>query len=74
MPGTETGQEIIWMAGQTGGVASYIGFDSKSQTGIVILSNQARPARPLTALGIQALQILNEEVDETTVNTPEGVR
>jgi D-alanyl-D-alanine-carboxypeptidase/D-alanyl-D-alanine-endopeptidase len=33
------GREIVWHNGGTGGYRSYIGFDPKSRTGVVVLSN-----------------------------------
>ena len=36
---TRDGQEIIWHNGGTGGYRSWISFDPKSRTGVVVLSN-----------------------------------
>jgi CubicO group peptidase (beta-lactamase class C family) len=36
---TQDGHEIIWHNGGTGGYRSWIGFDPKSRTGVVVLSN-----------------------------------
>lgn len=36
---TLDGQEIIWHNGGTGGYRSWVGFDPKSRTGVVVLSN-----------------------------------
>ena len=36
---TRDGHEIIWHNGGTGGYRSWIGFDPKSRTGVVVLSN-----------------------------------
>jgi D-alanyl-D-alanine-carboxypeptidase/D-alanyl-D-alanine-endopeptidase len=33
------GREIVWHNGGTGGYRSYLGFDPKSRTGVVVLSN-----------------------------------
>jgi D-alanyl-D-alanine-carboxypeptidase/D-alanyl-D-alanine-endopeptidase len=36
---TKGGKEIVWHNGGTGGYRSFIGFDPKSRTGVVVLSN-----------------------------------
>ncbi|HEV7488656.1 MAG TPA: serine hydrolase [Thermoanaerobaculia bacterium] len=36
---TQDGHEIVWHNGGTGGYRSWIGFDPKSRTGVVVLSN-----------------------------------
>jgi CubicO group peptidase (beta-lactamase class C family) len=36
---TRNGNEIVWHNGGTGGYRSWIGFDPKSRTGVVVLSN-----------------------------------
>lgn len=36
---TRNGHEIVWHNGGTGGYRTWIGFDSKSRTGVVVLSN-----------------------------------
>ena len=36
---TADGKEIVWHNGGTGGYRSFIGFDPKSRTGVVVLSN-----------------------------------
>ena len=41
---TLDGHEIIWHNGGTGGYRSWIGFDPKSRTGIVVLSNTSTVA------------------------------
>lgn len=38
---TKDGREIVWHNGGTGGYRSFIGFDPKSRTGVVVLSNAA---------------------------------
>lgn len=40
---TTGGKEIIWHNGGTGGYRSFIGFDPKTRTGIVVLSNSETP-------------------------------
>jgi D-alanyl-D-alanine-carboxypeptidase/D-alanyl-D-alanine-endopeptidase len=37
-------REIVWHNGGTGGYRSFIGFDSKARTGVVVLSNAETPA------------------------------
>lgn len=41
---TLDGQEIVWHNGGTGGYRSWIGFDPKSRTGVVVLSNTSTNA------------------------------
>src|SRR5205823_4417979 len=41
---TRDGREIIWHNGGTGGYRSWIGFDPKSRTGVVVLSNTSTNA------------------------------
>lgn len=41
---TREDREIIWHNGGTGGFRSFIGFDPKSRTGVVVLSNAETPA------------------------------
>jgi len=41
---TRDGHEIIWHNGGTGGFRSYIGFERRRGTGIVVLSNAETPA------------------------------
>jgi D-alanyl-D-alanine-carboxypeptidase/D-alanyl-D-alanine-endopeptidase len=41
---TRDGHEIIWHNGGTGGYRSWIGFDPKSRTGVVVLSNTSTNA------------------------------
>jgi D-alanyl-D-alanine-carboxypeptidase/D-alanyl-D-alanine-endopeptidase len=41
---TRHGHEIIWHNGGTGGYRTWIGFDPKSQTGVVVLSNTSTNA------------------------------
>jgi D-alanyl-D-alanine-carboxypeptidase/D-alanyl-D-alanine-endopeptidase len=43
---TRDGHEIIWHNGRTGGYRTWIGFDPKSRTGVVVLSNAATNAGP----------------------------
>jgi serine-type D-Ala-D-Ala carboxypeptidase/endopeptidase len=41
---TRDGNTIIWKGGATGGYRTYMGFDPKSRTGVVVLSNMLRAA------------------------------
>ena len=41
---TRNGHEIIWHNGGTGGYRTWIGFDPKSRTGVVVLSNTSTNA------------------------------
>lgn len=41
---THNGREIVWHNGGTGGYRSWIGFDQKSRTGVVVLSNTSTNA------------------------------
>uniref|UniRef100_Q01QS0 Beta-lactamase n=1 Tax=Solibacter usitatus (strain Ellin6076) TaxID=234267 RepID=Q01QS0_SOLUE len=40
------GNSIIWHNGGTGGYRTYMGFDPKARTGVVVLSNVSTPAGP----------------------------
>jgi serine-type D-Ala-D-Ala carboxypeptidase/endopeptidase len=62
--------KVTWMAGLTGGFASYIGFVEESQTGVVILSNRAIP---ILDIGMEALKVLNRPVPERTVIIPAAI-
>jgi CubicO group peptidase (beta-lactamase class C family) len=41
---TRNGREIVWHNGGTGGYRTWIGFDPKSRTGVVVLSNTSTTA------------------------------
>lgn len=41
---TRDGHEIVWHNGGTGGFTSFIGFERKTGTGVVVLSNAETPA------------------------------
>ena len=43
---TKNGNSIIWHNGGTGGYRTYMGFDPKSRTGVVVLSNYSSQAGP----------------------------
>lgn len=43
---TKSGRSIIWHNGGTGGYRTYMGFDPKSRTGVVVLSNLSSAAGP----------------------------
>jgi CubicO group peptidase (beta-lactamase class C family) len=43
---TRNGQEIVWHNGGTGGYRTWIGFDPKSRTGVVVLSNTSTAVGP----------------------------
>jgi hypothetical protein len=43
---TKNGKSIVWHNGGTGGYRTYMGFDSKSRTGVVVLSNISSAAGP----------------------------
>ncbi len=43
---SKNGNSIIWHNGGTGGYRTYMGFDPKSRTGVVVLSNLSTPAGP----------------------------
>lgn len=43
---TKNGNSIIWHSGGTGGYRTYMGFDPKTRTGVVVLSNLASSAGP----------------------------
>ena len=43
---TKDGKSIVWHNGGTGGYRTYMGFDPKSRTGVVVLSNLASAAGP----------------------------
>jgi serine-type D-Ala-D-Ala carboxypeptidase/endopeptidase len=43
---TRDGHEIIWHNGGTGGYRTWIGFEPKSHTGVVVLSNTSTSAGP----------------------------
>lgn len=43
---TKNGNSIIWHNGGTGGYRTYMGFDPKSRTGVVVLSNLSAAAGP----------------------------
>ena len=53
--------EIIWHNGGTGGYHSFIGFDPRKKTGVVVLSNDAPPIDDI------GLHILNPAMPLTTV-------
>lgn len=40
---TPAGREIVWHNGGTGGYRSFIGFDPKTRTGVVLLANMTTP-------------------------------
>jgi serine-type D-Ala-D-Ala carboxypeptidase/endopeptidase len=65
LPGTT--DEVIWLAGKTGGFAAYIGFTGDYSRGVVVLSNQAKP---VTRLGIEILKILQADSIQRTVQVP----
>jgi CubicO group peptidase (beta-lactamase class C family) len=58
-------EQVIWMEGQTGGFASYIGFVNGKELGIVILSNHAKP---VTDLGQYVLKTLYQQADADIMN------
>ncbi len=58
-PFLETGEEIIWQAGQTGGFATYVGLLPQAGIGIVVLSNSANS---VAGMGQAMLRILNQPV------------
>ncbi|MBD0255765.1 MAG: beta-lactamase family protein [Cytophagales bacterium] len=73
-PFPETGEEIIWQAGQTGGFATYVGLLPQAGIGIVVLSNSANP---VDQMGQAMLRILNQHVDRPLpprAALPDGVR
>jgi hypothetical protein len=41
---TGEGNDIVWHNGGTGGYRSFMGFDPKSRTGVVVLSNTSTPS------------------------------
>jgi CubicO group peptidase (beta-lactamase class C family) len=41
---TANGKEIVWHNGGTGGYRSFIGYDAKARTGVVVLSNASTAA------------------------------
>lgn len=41
---TPSGREIVWHNGGTGGYRSFIGFDPRARTGVVVLSNMSTTA------------------------------
>ncbi len=43
---TKDGSSIIWHNGGTGGYRTYMGYDPKARTGVVVLSNVSSPAGP----------------------------
>ncbi len=43
---TKDGRSIIWHNGGTGGYRTYMGYDPKARTGVVVLSNVSSPAGP----------------------------
>lgn len=49
----DSGQEIIWHNGGTGGYSSFIGFTADRRRGVVILANSSAPE--VTSLGFRAL-------------------
>ena len=48
---------VVWISGATGGYRSFIGFDKKSKTGVVLLSNSAQS---VTDLGMEMLTRLRK--------------
>ena len=38
------GREIAWHNGGTGGFSSFVGYDPKARTGVVVLSNASTPS------------------------------
>jgi serine-type D-Ala-D-Ala carboxypeptidase/endopeptidase len=42
---TRDGYEIVWQNGGTSGFRSFIGFERKTGTGLLVLSNAERPRR-----------------------------
>lgn len=55
-------QDIIWHNGGTGNYNSYIGFDPKNQTAVVVLSNlPPRERIPATILGLKLLNELRDQ-------------
>jgi CubicO group peptidase (beta-lactamase class C family) len=51
---TEDGREIVWHNGGTGGFRSFMAFDRKSRTGVVVLSN-AETAAGVDDIGLHLL-------------------
>ena len=41
---TANGRDIIWHNGGTAGYRTFIGYDPKARTGVVVLSNAGTPA------------------------------
>ncbi|HNX48800.1 MAG TPA: serine hydrolase [Thermoanaerobaculaceae bacterium] len=48
---TRNGTEVVWHNGGTGGYRSFIGFDPKSRTGVVVLSNAVAAAGEVDDIG-----------------------
>lgn len=79
---TLDGQEILWHNGGTGGYRSWIGFDPKSRTGVVVLSNTSTAAgvddiglhllHPASPLAEPAKQRQEVKVDAATLDKYTG--
>jgi CubicO group peptidase (beta-lactamase class C family) len=69
LPGTT--EEVIWLAGKTGGFAAYIAFTSDYTLRVVSLSNQAKP---LNQVGIQLVKTLQTESIPQAVHAPVLIR
>jgi CubicO group peptidase (beta-lactamase class C family) len=48
----------LWLSGETGGYASFVGLDTERGTAIVVLANCAEP---IANLGVRLLDMLNEK-------------
>jgi CubicO group peptidase (beta-lactamase class C family) len=59
---TKDGRSIIWHNGGTGGYRTYMGFDPKARTGVVVLSNISTAAGP-DDLGLRFLLNIAPPVD-----------
>lgn len=58
-PLDEGGTKVIWRQGLTGGFCAFVGFVKETNTGVVILSNTARPVDPV---GFELLRNLHQQL------------
>ena len=65
--------EIVWHNGQTGGYHSYVGYDAKTRTGVVVLSNSSSDIDDIGMHLLDASLPLKKQRKEITVD-PDAVR
>ena len=60
--------EIVWHNGQTGGYHSYVGYDAKTRTGVVVLSNSSSDIDDIGMHLLDASLPLKKQRKEITVD------